>query len=84
MLPKPLTCCSASVVTGQGEHLLLQQAISIATYDTHYIVFSIVGCLVAERMQACITANIAACNTADSAPISCIGSSIWCNQSHIV
>ena len=60
MLPEPLTCCSASVVTGQGEQILLQQAISIATYDTHYTVFVIVACLAAERMQACIRAIIAA------------------------
>ena len=60
MLPGPLTCCSASVVTGQGEHLFLQQAIFRATYDTHDIVFSTVACLVAERMHACITAFIAA------------------------
>ncbi len=60
MLPEPLTCSSASVVTGQGEHLLLQQAISIATYDTRYIMLSAVACLAAERMQACITAIIAA------------------------
>ena len=60
MLPKPLTCCSASVVTGQGEHLLLQQALSIATYDTHQTVFSTLACLVAERIQAVMTAFIAA------------------------
>ncbi len=60
MLPEPLTCCSASVVTGQGGQLFLQQAICIATRDTHYIVVSTVACLVAERMQACIIAIIAA------------------------